>query len=267
MSDNTEFKVYDNAEVKASAATEDGKMRFEGYLAYFDNVDSYGDAILKGAFSKSLSEIRAKGKVIPVLEQHGDRFGLNSSANTPIGYYEEMKEDTKGLYVKGVLATSTRGRDMYELLKSMPKGAMSMSIGYRVMGEKKPTDEEYRSTGVERYLTEIDLREGSVVTFPANEKAKIEDVKAEAKKRRDLERYFKDNGFSSSESTKIVALIRDMGMLKDASEEIEEKEEKVEDESIKGLTEILNSVKQVSTELEADMAIRELRSAIAKFGK
>ena len=58
-----------------------------------------------------------------------------------------------------------------------------------------------------------------------------------------------------------------MGMLKEASEEIEEKEEKVEDDSIKGLTEILNSVKQVSTELEADRAIRELRSAIAKFGK
>lgn len=267
MSDNTEFKVYDNAEVKASAATEDGKMRFEGYLARFDNVDKVGDVIIKGAFANTLSDIKAEGRIIPVIEQHGDRYGLNALANTPIGYFEELKEDAIGLYVKGVLATSSRGRDMYELLKSMPKGAMSMSIGYNVIGQRTPSDEEYRSTGVERYLTEIKLNEGSIVTFPANDKARVEDVKAEAKKRRDLEKYFKDNGFSSSESTKIVALIRDMGVLKEASEEIEEKEEKVEDESIKGLTEILNSVKQVSTELEADRAIRELRSAIAKFGK
>ena len=266
MSDNTEFKTWRESEAKASDNSKSNLMEFEGYLAYFNNVDSYGDVIEKGAFAETISEIKSNGKTLPVLEQHGG-WGSTSGDYTPIGYYSDMWEDDKGLYVKGVLYTTDRGTNMYKILKESPKGAMGQSIGYRVRESREPSADETRKTGVYRYLSNLELREGSIVTFPANDKARVEEVKAEAKKRRDLEKYFKDNGFSSSESTKIVALIRDMGMLKEASEEIEEKEEKVEDESIKGLTEILNSVKQVSTELEADRAIRELRSAIAKFGK
>lgn len=255
-----EVKMWDSSEVKASEAP-DGEMKFEGYLAYFDNVDKVGDVIIKGAFANSLNKAKAEGKVFPIIEQHGDRYGINAALNTPIGYFEELKEDSKGLWVKGVLAPTSRGKDMYALLKNMPKGAMSMSIGYWIVGRKDPSDEDRRATGVNRYLTEVDLREGSIVTFPANEKARVEDVKAEAQKRRDLEKVFKEKGFSSNDATKIVAIIRDSGLLKDAQIEEEKKDPSPE---INFLTDVLDSIKKVSTGVENDLKLQDLRRQLAQ---
>lgn len=256
----TEMKMYRSHEVKATSS-DDGKMRFEGYLAYFGNVDSYGDVIEKGAFAKTISDAKSTGKTIPVLEQHGG-WGINSTDMTPIGHYEDMWEDDKGLYAKGVLFSTAKGKDMYTLLKEAPKGAMGQSIGYRTMGYRKPTDEEQRATGVKLFLTEIKLMEGSVVTFPANDKARVEDVKAEAQKRRNLEKHFKEHGFSSQDSVKIVALIRDMGLLKDMQEDQEEKSTETEGQD---LTVLLEAVKSSVNEISEAQAHQELKRLLDSF--
>lgn len=201
-----ETKFFEGRDIKASESA-DQSMRFEGYLACFDNVDSYGDVIVKGAFSRTIAEAKNAGKTIPVLQQHGT-YGALAGDDTPIGYYEDMYEDAKGLYVKGVLFSTTRGTDMYKLLKESPKGAMGMSIGYCVISKRCATEEERSKTGAYQYLTDIELREGSIVTFPANNKARVEDVKAEALRWRELEKSFRSSGFSGSEAVKAVAVVK-----------------------------------------------------------
>lgn len=203
MSEKLEYKFIQ--EVKAAKDENDGKMRFEGYLAYFDNVDSYGDVIEKGAFKATLRQTQKEGKTIPVLEQHG---WLGANGYTPIGYYENLKEDSSGLYAEGVLFGNTAGKDMYTLLKEAPAGAMGQSIGYRTLKQRIPSEEEARKTGVYRYLEELKLLEGSIVTFPANDKTRVEHVKAASMFWRQLEEHFRKGGFSKEQAKKAVSLVK-----------------------------------------------------------
>lgn len=146
---------------------------FSGYGAVFGNIDSHGDIIEKGAFTKSLREWEGKGKLPKMLLQHGGYFGPVDDM-LPIGKWTSMEENSKGLKVEGELfALSTdRGALIYEGLKS---GELDgLSIGYRArkftMGTK-PQDPT-------RTLHDIDLREVSIVTWGSNDKALIGQVKS-----------------------------------------------------------------------------------------
>ena len=89
---------------------------------------------------------------------------------TPIGVWLSVAENTAGLAVEGRLALRTqKGGEAYELLKL---GALSgLSIGYRVVSSR--TDARTKA----RLLTDIDLFEISLVTFPANDAARVSAVK------------------------------------------------------------------------------------------
>jgi HK97 family phage prohead protease len=147
---------------------------FEGYGAVFGNVDSYGDIIERGAFADSLAEWRAKGKLPPMLLQHGGGFfGGGADDMLPIGQWTSMVEDRKGLKVEGRLfkLDTERGGYIYEGLKS---GVLDgLSIGFQTINSRSEVvDEEER-----RILTELKLWEVSIVTFPANDRALISGVK------------------------------------------------------------------------------------------
>lgn len=250
-----ETRIFRDLELKAASYKDDSVKRFEGYLAYFDNVDSYGDVIVKGAFADTLKDIKKEGKTIPVLEQHGG-WGISSGDYTPIGYYESLEEDEKGLYVKGVLFDTQRGSDIYTLLKQAPKGAMGQSIGYRVISRKDATDEEYRATGVKRFLLGIKLYEGSIVTFPANDKARVDDVKmSEAKKLRGIEEHFRKNGFSASEAKKAIALLKSY----------EGNMEVIEDQVKEETPSIFEAFKSFTDQLERERIVAELKKALSEF--
>lgn len=254
MSD-METKQILGAELKAVSSKEGKEKRFEGYLAYFNNVDLGGDIIEKGAFLNSLREKKEEGKYVPILEQHGG-YGLSATDKTPIGYYEELIEDEKGLFAKGVLFDTQRGADIHTMLKQAPKSFMGQSIGYNIIGKKNPTEEEYRQKGVVRILTELKLNEGSIVTFPMNELARVDDVKmAEAKKLRGLEDHFRKNGFSASEAKKAVALLKSYESI---SEELEEK-------STEDLTSVTDVFKKFSEQLEQEQIMEEVKKALAEF--
>lgn len=206
MPEKLEYKFMEG--LKALDTESDGKMRFSGYLAYFDNVDSYGDVIEKGAFRNTLRELRRKGRTTPVLEQHGGGWFGPSTDNTPIGYYESLKEDDNGLFAEGILFSTERGKSMHTLLKEAPAGAMGQSIGYSVVKSRFPEKNETRKTGVMRYLEEVKLWEGSIVTFPANDKARVDDVKTASLFWRQMEEHFRKNGFSKENAKKAVALVK-----------------------------------------------------------
>jgi HK97 family phage prohead protease len=137
----------------------------EGYASVFGNVDSYGEIVEPGAFADSLVKNQRSGRKVKMLYQH--------DPHQPIGIWEDLAEDGKGLWVKGRLLVdeSPKAREVHGLLKA---GALDgLSIGYRTI-ESKPKDGK---AGVIS-LTKLDLLENSIVTFAANERARVEVVKS-----------------------------------------------------------------------------------------
>lgn len=134
------------------------------------------------------------------------------SADHPIGIWTEMVEDEKGLRIKGQLALETvKGKEAHALLKM---GALNgLSIGF--MSKQWAYD---RETDV-RTLTEIDLWEVSLVTFPANEKARVTNVKSseDLATPKDAERALRDAGFSKSDATAFVSRVMRMGEARSES--------------------------------------------------
>lgn len=174
---------------KVKAVSDDGL--FSGYGSVFGVVDSYQEIVVAGAFTDSL-----KNRQPSLLWQH--------RSGEPIGIYPVVKEDAVGLYVEGKLALKTaRGAEAYELLKM---GAISgLSIGFQVR------DESYdRVTGITTLKT-LDLWEISLVTFPANEAARITGVKSvdEIENLKDAEAFLREaGGFSKSQAQGVIARIK-----------------------------------------------------------
>lgn len=169
---------------------------FSGYGSVFGNLDSYGDIVAAGAFDESLKQHKSEGTLPALLWQH--------DPTKPIGVYTEMREDDHGLWVEGKLSLDTQlGKEAHSLLKD---GALNgLSIGYVV--SKYEVDEDEKTFT----LTEIDLWEVSLVTFPANERARVEGVKARDEisglaSLKACERYLRDvGGFSQRNATAMVS--------------------------------------------------------------
>jgi HK97 family phage prohead protease len=162
---------------------EDGK--FEGYASVFDVVDQGMDVVSPGAFRRSLDT----GKSVKLLWQHDQ--------SQPIGVFDEIREDERGLFVKGRISKDVqKGREAMALMRM---GSIdSMSIGYRT----KQASQE--GNGSVRRLDEIDLFEVSLVTFPMLPDAQITAIKS-IKTIRDFEKSLRDVGFSKAEAKAIAA--------------------------------------------------------------
>lgn len=137
----------------------DGDGRFAGYASVFDVVDNQRDVVMRGAFARTLS---GRTGEIKLLWQH--------SQSEPIGVFERMFEDARGLYVEGrLLLDVQRAKEAHSLMKA---GALSgLSIGYSPLRYTIDAD-----SGVRR-LAEVELWEVSLVTFPANAAAGVTVVK------------------------------------------------------------------------------------------
>ncbi|AEJ02181.1 phage prohead protease, HK97 family [Nitrosomonas sp. Is79A3] len=183
-------------------STNTGVMEFSGYGAVFENVDSYGDMIRKGAFIDTLKEARKTGNWPSLLLQHGG-FGFDADDMMPIGIIDSMEEDKIGLKIYAVLADIQRARDAYALMKMTPRPAISgLSIGYIPVAFENGTEQG----GPRRILTKIKLMEVSLVTFPANDKARITDVKSDGHGGvRIAEQALREAGFSRNEAKRILA--------------------------------------------------------------
>lgn len=185
-------------ELKFSGA--DAAMTFSGYGAVFGNIDSYGDTIQKGAFSKTITDAKSTGNWPAMLEQHGG-WGMSASDMTPIGVWTDMEEDSVGLKMAGKFAPTPRGQEMYALMKMEPRPAINgLSIGFvPVKWRMRSAPEEPRRT-----LEEIKLIEVSPVTFPANGRARVESVKGDFTEREFERLLMQDAGFSRSEARIII---------------------------------------------------------------
>ena len=127
---------------------QNGNWRFNGYASLFDQEDAAGDIVVRGAFKKSLA--RRPASQVKLLYQH--------DPTEPIGVWEDILEDAKGLFVAGRLIEGVPKADA--VLALMSAGALDgLSIGFRTISAER--DSEGR-----RRLTDIDLWEISIVTFP-----------------------------------------------------------------------------------------------------
>ncbi|MFI0847728.1 HK97 family phage prohead protease, partial [Mesorhizobium sp. IMUNJ 23232] len=95
---------------------------FSGYASLFDTVDLGKDMVVRGAFARSIRDRGAAG--IRMLYQHDPA--------EPIGVWTELREDTRGLFVRGQLAKNVvRAREVLSLMRA---GALDgLSIGFRAV--------------------------------------------------------------------------------------------------------------------------------------
>ena len=169
-----------------------GEGLIEGYGSTFNGVDSYGDSIAPGAFTKSLADHSAKRTMPVMLWAH--------SSDRPVGRWESLQEDSRGLKASGRLNIKTQaGADAYEHLRA--GDITGLSIGYQV-----PTGGSEVRNGV-KLLKQIHLHEISLVTFPADDSARISSVKAAVERPatlRELEQRLRSMGFSRAEAESIA---------------------------------------------------------------
>ncbi|WP_035304562.1 HK97 family phage prohead protease [Brevundimonas aveniformis] len=121
-------------------------MGVEGYASLWHVADLNRDVTVKGCFEASLRARSVGG--VRMLHQHED---------APVGVWDEMLEDERGLFVRGrVMDWSAGARLCQSLVKA---GALDgLSIGFRAVAARRD--------GALRVLTTVDLWEVSLVTFP-----------------------------------------------------------------------------------------------------
>lgn len=174
---------YKHLTLELKADAEAGTI--EGYGAIFGNKDLGGDIIQPGAFAESL----ASGRKVKMLREH--------DPSRVVGIWSEASEDAAGLRLKGRILTDVRdGAEAHALVKA---GAIDgLSIGYRI------TSERYVQGA--RVIEKAEVWEVSLVTFPMNEFARVDAVKAAAMSRRDMERLLtQDAGLSRSVARQLLA--------------------------------------------------------------
>jgi len=141
-------QAFDNIEIKSSTSNE---VVITGYASVYNIKDYHNDLIAKGAFAS------ASHQNVKFLWQHDSK--------KPIGIIKHLSEDDHGLKMEAVINNKVKaGREAIELIK---QGAIDgLSIGFYI---KNSVYNEVK----QRVITEAELLEISIVTFPANQSARI----------------------------------------------------------------------------------------------
>ncbi|WP_375331821.1 phage major capsid protein [Candidatus Tisiphia endosymbiont of Temnostethus pusillus] len=125
-----------------------------GYASVYNISDQHNDLIAKGAFAS------ADHSSIKFLWQH--------DWQQPIGVIKSLTEDDYGLKVEAIINNKIeKGKEAIELVR---QGAVdSLSVGFNIKLSN------YNNLN-QRVITEAELIEVSIVTFPANYHAKISHI-------------------------------------------------------------------------------------------
>lgn len=164
VSDSSLGGIIKDVDVKSGTVT--------GYFSIFGNVDSDGDMIMPGAFTRTLNNNYKRQKH---LNQHRSYEPLSATKNDNL----ILKEDSKGLYFESKITPTSYGKDTILLYQD---GVLDEhSIGYEVIksrdSDTKTVDRWGQKVPVKE-LHELKLWEGSTVTWGANERAGTESVKS-----------------------------------------------------------------------------------------
>ena len=190
------FLKVDNPLSQCNLKFDNDSGEFEGYASVFGGNDAVNDTIEKGAFSQSLE----KGERISMFVNH-------NSMDVPVGDWVELSEDDTGLHAKGRIDLNHRdGPTVYSALKRSAMDALS--IGFRM---NKGDFEEKDDGG--RIIKNLELKEISIVNFPADNSARIAVVKSDIDSitsLRDAEQLLRDSGFSKSMAIAFVSQLKNV---------------------------------------------------------
>lgn len=169
-------------------------MEFTCYGNVKGNIDHARDVTMPGAYEGSIARHKAKGTMPKMFWGHDSR-------QPPVGAWTDMKEDQRGLWMKGEFADTERGRELYQLMKM---GALdSFSIGYIVINEKWNYDGDYNE------LLELEIMETSIVNFACNEESRLETIKSKVNDgqlptKRELQKFLQEAGLSKRQAESVV---------------------------------------------------------------
>ena len=154
----------------------------KGMGSIFGNVDSDGDVIVKGAYTKTISENRNR---IKYLYQH--------RLDQPIGTMKELNETPEGLEFVAQLAVKTRlGKDVMEMIKA---GVITEnSVGFATVKQ------EFNKSEAVNYIKEVKLYEISAVTLAANPLALIDEIKGTSQSKQELIKSYLEERFGALEA-------------------------------------------------------------------
>ena len=144
----------------SSLITRHSPLLIQGYASLWGVADMNGDVVARGAFAEGLARSGAAG--VKMLHQH--------EARALVGVWDELVEDARGLFVAGrIMDWSPEARFAGALARA---GALDgLSIGFRAVRARKD--------GRLRVLSEVDLWEVSLVTFPMLPGARFQVVSSE----------------------------------------------------------------------------------------
>jgi hypothetical protein len=127
-------------------------VELQGYASLFGVADLVGDVVHAGAFSASGRALSP----LPMLLEHDPRCAA--------GVWQEVYEDTRGLFVRGRIDPQSRGAPMAQA--RLQSGLDGLSIGFRVITAKP-------RPGGGRDLTAVALLEVSLVRRPMLPRARL----------------------------------------------------------------------------------------------
>ena len=196
---------------------------FEGYASTFGNIDSFGDTIMKGAFTETIVD---RDYPIVMLAGHSSR--------TAVGKWLDMQEDDTGLYVWGEMTPGNT--DSSNTYASMKHGAISgLSIGFNIA-----TGGAEEIEGGGRRINKVKLEEISIVAFPADSAARVAVVKNEIEaieSLRDCEHFLRDAGFSRAMAKAFIGQCRPLYQREAEAEMKREQAQRADLEWLRKLTE------------------------------
>lgn len=190
------------------------KGQFSGYASIFGGVDSYGDTILKGAFTETLRDRTPK-------------MFYNHVWDMPIGKWRAA-EDAKGLFVEGELTLGiAKAKDVSAAMEHGTLDGLSIG-GYLKSGDFTETD---KGRTIHKWTNLVEI---SPVVFPADSSARVDlasvkhmDFEAllpDCKTERDIERLLRDAGLPKWEAMAFVSRAKAIFNGRDAPEEVEAKQ-------------------------------------------
>lgn len=240
-------RLYKSFELKAG---DNGIV--EGYASTWTKTpDSYGDIVIKGAFTETLKKRKATGHPFPLC--------FNHDFDQIIGAVAEAEEDDFGLKIKASFLNTALAQEKRELVK---EGIVwQFSFAYSVLGSEEPTAEE-KKQGIFQKLTKLDLYEVSLVPVPANQTAIVTEVKNDSEvETKEAEVEEKSGRRNSEKDEKLIreAISALQALLDNSKESDEGEDESKANEASEELKKsnpekdaMLNYIKSLSKENEND---------------
>ena len=136
--------------------------------------DSYGDIVAKGAFAEHIAQIKAEGKVLPLLFNHD-----SSNLNAYIGTVFDLKEDDHGLFFDAAFDDTEEAQRAREL--AMSGRLVKFSFAYDILDQGEVELEDGRKANE---LRKLRIHEVSLVLYPANPDTSVVSVKSGRRNRR-----------------------------------------------------------------------------------